>query len=45
MPFFKKDLDLSNGQVRSVYAYTEADRPLMDRVWRERYALRAVETA
>lgn len=41
----KYDLDLSNGQVRSVYAYTEADRPLMDRVWRERYALRAVETA
>ena len=23
----------------------EADRPLMDRVWRERYALRAGETA
>ena len=45
MPFFKKDLDLLNGQVRSVYAYTEADRPLMDRVWHEHYALRAVETA
>lgn len=41
----KYDLDLSNGQVRSVYAYTEADRALMDRVWRERYALRAGETA
>lgn len=31
-------LNLSNGQVRSVRAYTEADRPLMDRVWNERFA-------
>lgn len=33
----KYDLDLSNGQVRSVYAYTEADRPLMDQVWADKY--------
>lgn len=30
-------LDLSNGQVREVKAYTEADRPLMEQVWREHY--------
>ena len=33
-----KQLDLSNGQVREVRAYTEADRPLLERVWREYYA-------
>ena len=27
-----------SGQVREVCAYTEADRPLLDRVWNERYA-------
>lgn len=36
------DLDVSNGQVRSVCAYTEADRPLMDRVWRDKYLQKAV---
>lgn len=41
----KYDLDVANGQVRSVYAYTEADRPLMDRVWREKCALKAGEAA
>lgn len=29
----KYDLTLSNGQVRQVNGYTEADRPLMERVW------------
>lgn len=38
----KYDLDLSNGQVRSVYAYTEADRPLLDKVWREKCEAKAV---
>lgn len=32
------DLNLSNGQVKQVNAYTEADRPLMDRVRNEHYA-------
>ena len=27
-----------SGQVREVCAYTEADRPLLDRIWNERYA-------
>lgn len=29
---------LKNGQVRDVYAYTEADRPLMEAVWKRWYA-------
>lgn len=29
---------LKNGQVRDVYAYTEADRPLMEAVWNKHYA-------
>lgn len=29
----KYDMDMQNGQVRPVNAYTEADRPLMDEVW------------
>lgn len=31
----KYDLDLSNGQTRPVNAYTEADRPLMEQVWKQ----------
>ncbi|CCW09873.1 phage antirepressor N-terminal domain-containing protein [Rhodococcus aetherivorans] len=31
-------LDLPNGQVREVNAYTEADRPLLERVWQQFYA-------
>lgn len=31
-------LDLSNGQVREVRAYTESDRPLLERVWQQFYA-------
>lgn len=27
-----------SGQIREVCAYTEADRPLLDRIWNERYA-------
>lgn len=34
----KYDLTLSNGQVRQVNGYTEADRPLMERVWHQYYA-------
>lgn len=34
----KYDLTLSNGQVRQVNGYTEADRPLMQRVWDQYYA-------
>lgn len=30
--------DTLSGQVREVCAYTEADRPLLDRIWNERYA-------
>ena len=30
--------ETSSGQVREVCAYTEADRPLLDRIWNERYA-------
>lgn len=30
-------LNLSNGQTREVYAYTEADRDLMDQVWADHY--------
>lgn len=29
----KYPLNLPNGQTRDVYAYTEKDRPLMDRIW------------
>lgn len=35
----KYDLTLSNGQVRQVNGYTEADRPLMERVWAQYYAV------
>lgn len=31
-------LNLPNGQTKDVRAYTEADRPLMERVWNEHYA-------
>lgn len=34
----KYDLTLSNGQVRQVNGYTEADRALMQRVWDQYYA-------
>ncbi|WP_081356867.1 Rha family transcriptional regulator [Corynebacterium diphtheriae] len=34
----KYDLTLSNGQVRQVNGYTEADRPLMEQVWDQYYA-------
>lgn len=34
----KYDLSLSNGQVRQVNGYTEADRPLMEQVWDQHYA-------
>lgn len=30
--------ETSSGQVREVCAYTEVDRPLLDRIWNERYA-------
>ena len=33
----KYPLNLPNGQVRHVNAYTEADRPLMERVWNKYY--------
>lgn len=33
----KYDLTLPNGQVRQVNGYTEADRPLMQRVWDQYY--------
>ncbi|CAB0520912.1 phage antirepressor [Corynebacterium diphtheriae] len=35
----KYDLSLSNGQVRQVNGYTEADRPLMEQVWDQYYAV------
>ncbi|MDO5068559.1 MAG: phage antirepressor N-terminal domain-containing protein [Propionibacteriaceae bacterium] len=35
-------LNLANGQTREVYAYTEADRSLMDQVWDEFYATQGV---
>ncbi|MDG3012183.1 phage antirepressor [Rhodococcus sp. D2-41] len=38
-------LDLSNGQTREVRAYTEADRPLMEQVWREHYAPLTLDVA
>ena len=31
-------LTLPNGQTRDVYAYTEADRPLMEQVWKRHYS-------
>lgn len=34
----KYPLNLSNGQIREVNAYTEADRPLMEEVWGQYYA-------
>lgn len=34
----KYPLTLSNGQTRDVLGYTEADRPLLERVWSEYYA-------
>lgn len=34
----KYDLELSNGQIRQVNGYTEADRPLMERVWEQYYS-------
>ncbi|OFT88982.1 phage antirepressor N-terminal domain-containing protein [Corynebacterium sp. HMSC28B08] len=34
----KYDLDMKNGQVRPVNAYTEADRALMDSVWNQYFA-------
>lgn len=34
----KYDMDMQNGQVRPVNAYTEADRPLMDEVWNKFFA-------
>ncbi|QDF20006.1 anti-repressor Ant [Corynebacterium phage Stiles] len=34
----KYDLNVSNGQVRRVNGYTEADRPLMEKVWRTYFA-------
>lgn len=36
---------LPNGQVRKVYAYTEADRPLFDSVWARHYAGVVAESA
>lgn len=37
--------ELSNGTVRQVYAYTEADRPLFDSVWAKHYANVVAESA
>lgn len=34
----KYDLEISNGQVRQVNGYTEADRPLMEQVWVDHFA-------
>lgn len=34
----KYPLNLPNGQIRQVNAYTEADRPLMEKVWDKYYA-------
>ena len=30
--------ETASGQVRDVYAYTESDRPLLDRIWNAKYA-------
>lgn len=37
----KYPLNLSNGQIREVNGYTEADRPLMDQVWSEYFEVSA----
>lgn len=37
--------ELSDGRVREVYAYTEADRPLFDSVWAKFYATKVAESA
>lgn len=37
----KYALDMQNGQIRDVNAYTEADRPLMDQVWSEYFEVSA----
>lgn len=37
----KYDMDMSNGQVRRINAYTEADCPLMDQVWSEYFEVSA----
>jgi hypothetical protein len=37
----KYPLNLSNGQIRNVNAYTEADRPMFDSVWDQYYAKEA----
>lgn len=37
----KYDLDLANGQTRPVNAYTEADRPLMEQVWKQYFEVSA----
>ncbi|WP_461004600.1 BRO-N domain-containing protein [Trueperella pyogenes] len=34
----KYPLNLPNGQTRDVYAYTEKDRPLMERIWHTYYS-------
>lgn len=34
----KAPIVLGNGRIIDVYAYTEADRPLMDSIWEEHYA-------
>jgi hypothetical protein len=36
----KYPYETPEGQIRDVCAYTEADRPLMERVWREKFAHR-----
>jgi hypothetical protein len=36
---------LTNGQVRPVNAYTEADRPLFDSIWARHYATKVAESA
>lgn len=41
----KYHLNLPNGQVRQVNAYTEADRPLMETVWESHYATPTLEVA
>lgn len=37
----KYDLDLRNGQTRPVNGYTEADRPLMEQVWKQYFEVSA----
>ena len=38
----KYPMNLPNGQTRNVYAYMEADRPLMDHIWEQYYSPTAV---